>query len=104
VNPTRSANSTEQTRRSATGAARVAAAADGDEATAPSAGAPQALQNRCPAARLAPHAAHDTDSGVPHPPQNRLPGGFCAPQAAHAMSTPGLCADKVVVAMLPGRG
>src|SRR5689334_3209225 len=85
VNPTRSQNSTEHTRRSATG--RLAAA---DAAGAPPSAVPHSLQN-LPLTGLAPHAGQAVARLAPHSLQN-LPLTGLAPHAEHVASTftPGL--------------
>jgi len=72
VNPTRSANNTETSRRSAWGDAALAGV---DVAGATSA-VPHSPQNFTPGALGDPQFAHATASGVPHSPQNFLPASF----------------------------
>jgi hypothetical protein len=73
VKPTRSAKSTETSRRSATGGAAVGT----DRVGAGAASAvPHSPQNFTPGAFGDPQFAHATASGVPHSPQNFLPASF----------------------------
>jgi hypothetical protein len=91
VNPTRSQNSTEHTRRSATGlvwgiggaAAGAAGAVDG--AAAPVSAKPQARQNRLPAVTCSPQEGQP--ARVPQSPQNRSPASRDAPQFRHVITT-----------------
>src|SRR6266511_2398318 len=73
VNPTRSANSTDTSRRSEVGASVTSAA------SAPS-GAPHWPQNRSSGSLAAPHEGQATARGLPHREQNRRPGRFSVPQ------------------------
>jgi hypothetical protein len=88
VNPTTSQNSTEHTRRSATGSrpgpgAAVAASAAADGAGVTSARvAPQARQKRCPAITGAPQDGQ-APTGAPQCPQNRSPCSRVAPHRPH---------------------
>jgi hypothetical protein len=78
VKPTRSAKSTVTSRRSATGASRVALAGAGSRAA--ESGDPQSPQKRFSGGFSAPHVAQTTASAVPQSPQKRFPAGFSAPQ------------------------
>ena len=98
VNPTTSQNSTEHTRRSATGSALgpafSPAVADGGPdgvAAGPGPGpaartsgsaVPQARQKRSPGVTGSPHVGQPTE-GVPHAPQNRSPSPRDAPHRPH---------------------
>src|SRR6266540_3682081 len=84
VNPTRSANSTEIRRRSATGAAAAVRVATATDASATSSGAPQSPQKLFPGGFSAPHVGQLFARALPQSPQNRLAAGFSAPQFAHA--------------------
>src|SRR6266498_2333125 len=76
VNPTRSANSTDTSRRSAEGAGDREAAAG---AGAPPRAEPHAPQNLFVGGFGVPHDAHTLASGLPHAPQNLLVSAFSAP-------------------------
>ena len=84
MKPTRSANRTETSRRSAAGASRARAAAAPGPAWA-EAGAPHSPQNFSLPARAAPHDPHESASGVPHSMQNFFPCGFSAAQLGQIM-------------------
>jgi hypothetical protein len=100
VNPTRSQNSTEHTRRSATGRpSDPAGGAAGDDeaatgrpaaATSPEAGPasayPQAGQNRSPGGTGSRHDGHPP-RGAPQPPQNRSPSPRDAPHCGHVTTS-----------------
>src|SRR6266508_474943 len=75
VNPTRSANNTETSRRSESGSAAWARGV----APATSA-APHSPQNFMPDVFDAPQVAHTSESGAPHSPQNFRPASFSVPQ------------------------
>jgi len=77
VKPTRSMNSTETTRRSATG---VGGAAAGSAAAS---GEPHSPQNFVSGAFRLPQLAHATARDAPHSPQNFLPLSLAAPHAVH---------------------
>src|SRR6266511_2867565 len=82
VNPTRSANSTETSRRSDDAAARPfgrAAATPAGSTALPSA-VPHSPQNRSDGSFGAPQDGHTTASGDPHDEQNFLPSRFTVPQ------------------------
>jgi hypothetical protein len=90
VNPTRSQNSTEHTRRSAT-TPQSGLAPDAADCTDPApvgsgpvhvSALPQARQNRLPGTAGSPHDGHAI-SAAPQSPQNRSPAGCEAPQFAH---------------------
>src|SRR5436189_6387974 len=84
VKPTRSANSTETRRRSATGASTVAVApVAAPLADASPRGAPQSPQNLFPGGFSPPHVEQLIARALPQSLQNRLPAGFSAPQFAH---------------------
>ncbi len=90
MNPTRSVNSTETSRRSdgadvstATGAA--GATARPGATTSAASGAPQSPQNRSSGSFAAPHAGHVTASAAPQFAQNLRPGRFSAPQEEQVM-------------------
>ena len=81
VNPTRSANSTETSRRSAcawdavvSGVWPAVAASD----------APHSPQNLAPGAFEVPHDAHARVSGAPHSPQNLRFASLGSPQEPHS--------------------
>ena len=78
VKPTRSANSTQTSRRSATGAAVPAAPAGVVAVTA----APHSPQNRSPASSGAPQAEHPLASDPPQAEQNLRPSRLLTPQCA----------------------
>ena len=78
VNPTRSANSTVTSRRSAAGASRTVAAA------APSRRLPHSPQKLTSGSLAAPQAGQLRASGVPQLPQNFRPAAFSAPQFAQS--------------------
>ena len=94
VNPTRSANRTETSRISATGASAGAAAADspfdapgpattavpGAPGAAPWRPVPHSLQNRAVGAFVVPQLGHVPDSFIAQPLQNLAPLGFSVPQ------------------------
>ena len=87
VNPTRSQNSTEHTRRSATGPPATAApgGADvvtGEAGTISASACPHAWQNRLPAITGSPHAGQPP-AGAPQFPQNLWPSPRDAPHRAH---------------------
>ncbi len=82
VNPTRSPNSTEVTRRSATGAGATKAGAPVQTA------APQLKQNRAPGTSSARHCSHADASAAPQPKQKRAPATSAVPHAAHVASAP----------------
>src|SRR3954447_5532922 len=87
VNPTRSPNSTEVTRRSLTRAVVMSGAGDSVDVGADSArGTPQAPQNRWSVATGAPQEEHSCCSGVPHEPQKRFASGLAVWHAGHCMS------------------
>ena len=72
MNPTRSANSTEQTRRSVTfGAARRGAGLAVPLRLPRPSGVPHAPQKRCPGAAGVPQDGQVAASAAPHAPQNR---------------------------------
>src|SRR5439155_17935831 len=75
VNPTRSANSTETSRRSAAGTWCSGAEVAGTEAPWPN-GVPHSPQNFWPGGLTAPHDGHEFESVLPHSPQNFWPGGL----------------------------
>src|SRR5947209_2671753 len=84
VNPTRSANSTDTSRRSAIGSTTTTGTggwAAGAAATATS-GDPHSPQNFVPGSLPAPHCEHGCASTAPHSPQNLRPGPFVVPHAA----------------------
>jgi hypothetical protein len=93
VNPTRSQNSTEHTRRSATGfvsgsggaVAGDAGAVDG-AAPAPVSAKPQARQNRLPAVTGLPQEGQPARA-APQSPQNLSPACRDAPQFRHVNTT-----------------
>ncbi len=90
VNPTRSANNTDTSRRSAIGSARVGAAVDvGPNWTVASSpnGEPHWLQNRIAGSLAVPQAAQIWLSGAPHPPQKRELAGFSTPQLEHMVTS-----------------
>ena len=74
VNPTRSANSTDTSRRSETTgpAAGVGGATAGAAAMS---GVPHSAQNFAPASAGSPHAGHDWLTGAPQWMQNFFPAG-----------------------------
>src|ERR1700720_264061 len=83
VNPTRSANKTDTSRRSATGADWVAAgsgaaAADTPGLGAPASAVPHSPQNFCPRGFAVPHEEQPSASPAPHSPQNFWPDGLSA--------------------------
>src|SRR5919109_4779205 len=87
VKPTRSANRTETSRRSATGAVWAAPAAAGVAAgPAAASGEPHSPQNFCPGGFAAPHEEQVAASAVPHSPQNFCVAGFSAPQFEHVVT------------------
>ena len=81
VNPTRSQNSTEHTRRSATGPAAAGAKTPGLAATASA--APHSPQNFWPGELAVPHEAQTSASAAPHSPQNFWPEGLSAEHRGH---------------------
>jgi len=76
VNPTRSQNNTEHTRRSATGPTAVAAKTRDPAATASA--VPHSPQNLCPAGLAVLHEPQTSASAAPHSPQNFWPDGLSA--------------------------
>jgi hypothetical protein len=76
VNPATSQNSTEHTRRSATGPPAAAANTPSLEATASA--APHSPQNFWPAGLAVPHEPQTSASAAPHSPQNLWPNGLSA--------------------------
>ena len=83
VKPTTSQNSTEHTRRSATGSAprpgtTGTAGAVGEAGAISATGEPQARQNRFPGVTSSPHDGH-TSTAVPQSPQKRSPSPTDAP-------------------------
>ena len=107
VKPTRSANRTDASRRSALGSARRRRGRGcGGRAGRERAAAVAA--KRWPGAAAAPQAGQAWDSGVPHAPQKRCPSGFSPPHAVHSMrrrsgSSPGLRRDGTGVPRSPAR-
>ena len=85
VNPTRSANSTVTSRRSAIGASYATEAAEAGLMTAapgvaPTSAVPHSPQNRALGWLAAPQLAQTAASFVPHSPQNLRPASFADPQ------------------------
>ena len=76
VNPTRSQNSTEHTRRSATGPAVGGTNTPGPAAAASA--TPHSPQNFWPGELTVPHERQADASAAPHPPQNFWPEGLSA--------------------------
>src|SRR6266508_7000827 len=83
VNPTRSANSTDTSRRSEVGASVTSAA------SAPS-GAPHWPQNRSSGSLTAPHEGQVTASEVPQFEQNRRPARLSLPHDGQINASPQL--------------
>ncbi len=81
VKPTRSANSTLTSRRSACGEGSAPDAGTGVVSTAP-----HSPQNFAPAVFGVPQAAHGRANDAPHSPQNLRPASFSSPQASHLTS------------------
>jgi hypothetical protein len=79
VNPTKSANNTDTSRRSATGAS-PAADAVATEIAPVSNGAPQSPQNLLPGSLELPQEEQTVASALPQSPQNFFAEGFSAPQ------------------------
>ena len=91
VNPTRSVNRTDTSRRSATSAgvpvdAELERAAGGAGTTPATRGVPHSPQNRIVGALAVPHDGHAKLSWAPHPPQNLRPGSFSVPQLVQVMA------------------
>ena len=80
MKPTRSANSTETSRRSAAGGSL-----GGVGASRRPSGLPHSPQKRTPASFGAPHDGHARASGEPHSPQNLRPAVLSAPHAVQAL-------------------
>src|SRR5215472_13662491 len=82
VNPTKSAKSTETSRRSATGAAWAVGSGAGTAEPGPCDDAPSTLphspQNFWPGGFAIPHDGQASASGAPHSPQNFWPEGLSA--------------------------
>src|SRR5215213_2870800 len=78
VKPTRSAKSTDTSRRSAVGAAGARAGS-----AVAARGVPHSPQKRWPGGFAAPQAEHVAVSSVPHSPQNFCADGFSVPQLEH---------------------
>src|SRR3989442_8598093 len=86
VNPTRSANSTETSRRSVSGASREAAgAASWSTAVWSPIGAPHSPQNFAPTTLGDPHEGQATARRAPHSPQNLRPGSLSEPHDVQRM-------------------
>ncbi len=92
VNPTRSANSTETSRRSACDRAAFADVWPAGVASDP----PHSPQNLAPGAFEVPQDAHARVSGAPHSPQNLRFPSFGSPQAAQS--------TEATIALSPIRG
>ena len=89
VNPTRSANSTDTSRRSAAGGSDVMVGATGPGPGEGSASeAPHSPQNFVPGVLGVPQAGQGRSSGLPHSPQNFRPGSFSVPQAEQVKRPP----------------
>ena len=88
VKPTRSPNSTEVTRRSATG--RSLPGPEGAFGEAPSSSAPQLAAEPAPLGRGAAGGAGTGRDGVPHSRQNLAPGGSGSAHAAQLLTRPPL--------------
>jgi hypothetical protein len=84
VKPTRSANNTDTTRRSAIGAGAAAGGARGSERVPASSRAPQLPQNLCPGGFGVAQEEHTSARALPQLPQNFCPAGFSARQLGHA--------------------
>src|SRR6185437_1844036 len=113
VKPTRSANRTVTTRRSATRAGAAAAgtvAADPDDVDdeadvagprAVPTGAPQSAQKRASGSSGLPQLAHTRPRRIPHWMQNFAPGLFCAPQLEQTIRSQPPCAPTVAQPAAP---
>ena len=82
MNPTRSANSTETRRRSATGAGTKAGAPARAGSALCASDVPHSAQNFAAAGSCAPQDRHVRASAVPHSTQNFAPGMFSVAQLA----------------------
>src|SRR5262245_49230808 len=82
VNPTTSQNSTEHTRRSATGATEDEPAAAGEPGATTASACPHDGQNRSPGGTGSPHDGHPP-KGAPHAPQKRSASPRDAPHRGH---------------------
>src|ERR671930_1114507 len=86
VKPTRSANRTETSRRSATGAIGAGGSPAGATSTASRAsGEPHSPQNLAPGEFATPQDGQATASGLPHSAQNFRPGSFSVAQLGQSI-------------------
>ena len=92
MNPTRSANRTDTSRRSAWGCG----AGRGPDSGGVSSGVPHSPQNLTPGGFAAPQDGHDRWSGAPHSPQNLRFPSLGSPQAAQS--------TEATIALWPIRG
>ena len=85
MKPTRSANRTETSRRSAAAGSGATGLLRGD--ASPASAPPHSSQNACSGSAAAPHEGQASASGDPQPRQNLAPGRFSVPHAAQVVTT-----------------